>query len=305
MSAARIAWAVERSGTDSPHMIASFTLAKGAAQEALESLAVECEDPKAFKPMRIEWDEYTRIRNTAAMAAWTAWCLTNPQNLDAGERCVALLENFVNESRITVWGEGSLSQFCCFWWLLERHGRIDRARSLMISFLKAVVWNQQRDNPHPLTDPYTSAEQTLKRIVESFIDNNEKRPTSVQSYCLFPLVLLLVNRGLRSELGEIWQDLSRVTMTTFSPKEPLGYLEWSCQYGSEIDHSFFQPQSWQELVNIASTPPTGKLPQVLQNDAEFRLMFLLAFPHRLAWSIIGSLDHFFSTGRNSETNRNR
>jgi hypothetical protein len=72
-----------------------------------------------------------------------------------------------------------------------------------------------------------------------------------------------------------------------------GYLEWECERGIERDFVFMQPKSYRELCDLAANPPIQKLPALLREDNRFRLMFLLAFPHRLPWSIIGSLDHDF------------
>jgi len=128
---------------------------------------------------------------------------------------------------------------------------------------------------------------------DSLLDNEPKRPVATASYSLLPLVLLFVNRAYKSELERHWKAISRIVMTVFLPDEKAGYLEWHCAKGSEKDQAFQQPQSWRELVEFASSPRIDKLPEVLRSDRQFRLMFTLAFPHRQAWSILGSIDQDF------------
>ena len=130
-------------------------------------------------------------------------------------------------------------------------------------------------------------------MAEQVSDDGPSRRTAIQSYSLFPLVLLLVRRDHRELLSKVWKQLSRITITVFEYESAAGYLEWTCEKGIERDFIFMQPQSYRELDDLASKPPTHKLPAVLRKDLRFRLMFLLAFPHRLAWSIVGSLDHEF------------
>lgn len=176
-------------------------------------------------------------------------------------------------------------------WLLERHGELECSQQLLANWLLAVITKQQRESDDPLADPFLSAEDALKQMIESQIENSPKRRKAVQSYCLFPLVLLFVRRDCFDLLSNVWQRLSRVAMTSFEYEAPADYLEWRCEKGIERDFIFMQPQSWGELKNLAVTPPIQKLPNLLRSDLHFRLMFWLAFPHRMAWSIVGSLDH--------------
>jgi hypothetical protein len=156
-----------------------------------------------------------------------------------------------------------------------------------------IINKQQPESEDPLPDPYVSAEDVLKQMAEKVSDDGPSRRKAIQSYSLFPIVLLLVRRDYRDLLSEVWKRLSRITITVFEYDSPAGYLKWICEKGIERDFIFMQPQSYRELDDLASRPPTHKLPSALRQDLRFRLMFFLAFPHRLAWSIVGSLDHEF------------
>ena len=293
MTAASIACACERSGATSDTTKASFTLARDAAHEALGALATECRDENKFKPTSLEWDEYTRVRNAVTVGAWAAWCLLHPEDREGTRTCISMLGRFVRDGRLGFWGESCLPFVCAVCWLAEREGEVGEAKTLLLGWLQAIVSLQQRQSTNPLPDVYTSAEDALRRIAESLFDNEPKRPVATASYSLLPLVFLFVNRGYKSELESHWKAISRITITVFRPDDKAGYLEWYCANGSETDQSFNQPQSWKELVGMASSPPVDRLPDVLRLDLQFRLMFVLAFPHRQVWSILGSLDAAF------------
>jgi hypothetical protein len=293
MTAAAIACASERNNVTRDKIKASFALARDAAHEALGALAKECEDENVFKPTSLEWDEYTRVRNAVTMGAWAVWCLLHPDNRESARACISTLNTFIADGRLGFWGEGCLSFVCALAWLAEREGEVGHAKALLEGWLQAIVTHQQRHSTNPLPDPYTSAEDAILKIAESISDNEPRRPVATASYALLPLVLLLVNRRYKTELEKNWKAITRLVITVFLPDEKAGYLEWHCVNGSEKDQTFQQPQSWKELVEFASSPRVDKLPEVLRSDRQFRLMFALAFPHRHAWSILGSIDQDF------------
>lgn len=293
MTAAAIACAHENADPNNVSMQASFCLSRDAAEDALNSLALECRDQEAFKPPRLEWDEYTRVRNRAAIGAWAARSLLKLQDQESANACVQLIKAFRRDSRIVFWGESAFPFICSMAWLLEQCGEVEESEGLLVDWLMATINKQQRESEDPLSDPYVSAEDILKEIAERVSTDGPPQRKAVQSYCLFPLVLLLVRRDHRKLLSEVWKRLGRVTITVFECDSPAGYLEWRCAKGIERDFVFMQPQSYRELDELASKPPSRKLPSALRDDLRFRLMFFLAFPHRLAWSIVGSLDHAF------------
>ena len=293
MTAAAIASAQERAAVESEYMHASFVLARDAAEDALDSLSKECRDENAFKPTNLHWDEYIRVRNAVTLGAWAARCLLNLNDEASCSACVSILKKFLSDGRVAFWGESAFPFICSMAWLLEQRGEVEASEVLFMNWLGAVTQNQQRESENLLPDPYESPEDVLKQMAERVMEGDPVRRKANHSYCLFPLVLILVRRDQLDLLSSAWRRLSRITITVFEYDSPAGYLEWSCQKGIERDFVFQAPQSYRELDELAAKPPVQKLPAVLRNDRRFRLMFLLAFPHRLAWSIVGSLDHEF------------
>ncbi len=189
MTAAAIACARERADEQNVPMYASFRLARDAAEDALNSLSKECKNKDAFKPTRLEWDEYTRVRNTVALGAWAAWCLLNLEDQESCKACVEMMKSFRRESRIVFWGESAFPFICSMAWLLEQRQEVEQTERLLVDWLLAIIDKQQQESEEPLPDPYVSAEDVLKQMAEKVSDEGPSRRKAIQSYSLFPLVL--------------------------------------------------------------------------------------------------------------------
>ncbi len=289
LTAAHLSWAVERNGRPQGRWNESFALAKSAAVEALSALAAECGTENAFMPKGMELDEYTCLRNTVALGAWSALCLIKEDELSR-QRCVELIEEFAADGRLWFWGESAFTTLLSIVWLLERERRPKSAQDLLLGFVAKLATDQHPDAVIPMANPYVTADDVLKNTVETRHALRQKRRNPVQSYTLLPLTLLMVRRDMRKELDQLWPQLSRVVTTLFGPEKSWGYLEWHCDEGIERDQLFSQPQSWKQLVEFAAAPAVERLPEVLRADWQFGLMFLLAVPHRIAWSLIGNID---------------
>lgn len=243
----------------------------------------------------MELDEYTCLRNTVAIGAWATLCIIE-ETESSRKRCIEVIEQFAAEGCLWFWGESAFSGLLAIVWLLEQENRMELARSLLLGFAAKLAADQQPDSVAPLSNPYVSADEVLKKTIEArFSVQQKKRRNPVQSFSLLPLTLLLVRRNMRKELEQLWQQLSQVTMTFFGPDKPWGYLEWHCDEGAERDQTFGQPQSWKQLVELAAKPAIERLPKTLRSDFQFGLMFLLAYPHRINWSLIGNIDQILST----------
>jgi hypothetical protein len=293
MTAAAIGHMIEQTSPKNPALHASFLVAREAGAEALHSLAKECMDDNAFKPKHLEWDEYTRIRNALTLGAWAVSGLLKLENQESGNACIAKIASFLQNGRLAFWGESAFPFICSMVWLLEQRGEVEQSELLLAGWLMAIVKRQQPQSEDAFPDLYTSPEDVLVKLAETVLEDGPKRPKSVHSYCLVPLVLMLVRRDAKEFLAKEWKPLSKIMLSVFEHDAPSGYLEWRCEKGIERDFLLMQPQSYRELDELAAKPAIEKLPFVLREDLHFKLMFLLAFPHRLAWSIIGSLDHEF------------
>lgn len=291
--AAQIAWAGLSGKYDDKHWLAACKMAKDGALTALEQLAKEVLSEGAFAVKDRELDEYTRTRNTVAIAAASCWQLiSNRDNPSRSEfqQTLELLVNHLQRKRLLFWGEGALSQFLMLLWMLERGGYHLPAYSLMLGLIGGVAVKNAKDSQDPYEDCYSSPDDCLAKLFGKQQDADVSRKQLVESYSLFPLVVLAVRRNLREPLETVWRQITEVALTWFRPDAPEDALLWQSDKGKEYSDGFARPQSWKELQEFLARDDRDRVPKVLQDDLGFALLYSLVYQHRTQTSLIKHLD---------------
>lgn len=295
--AAQIAWAGLSGKHPEKHWADACRIARDSALIALEELAREVLSEGAFDVRERELDDYTRTRNTCALAAAACWQLTcnqtNPQKPEF-QATLGLLLNHLQRGRLLFWGEGALSQFLMLMWMLERGGHKVPANALLLGLVKGVAERNAKQSQDPYEDAYTSPDDSLARLFGKQQDMDLPRRKAVESYSLFPMVMLAVRRNLRQPLDALWRPITDVALTWFRPDVPEDGLLWHSDKGKEYAQSFARTQSWKELHELASRDDRERVPKILQDDLGFAMLFSLAFQHRTQLSLIKHLDDALS-----------
>ncbi|MDD2763393.1 MAG: hypothetical protein PHE83_05400 [Opitutaceae bacterium] len=289
--AAAIAGAGESAGDSRARWQEPFNLAQTAAFAALRALTEEARDENAFRSGAMELDEYTRVRNLTAMSAAACGLITaeilGELIPDTGS-LLKRMEDFATRGRFLFWGEGALSQYVMVVWALERAGRGAAAQSLLSEALRLASTKNHPESKDPLPDPYQSPDACLMAMLAE--TNDAKRSSAIESYTLYPLVLLCVRRQMRIELAANWPQITRVRLTWFRTEEPADVLRWTCERGREYTTQFESPQNWKDLAAIAARQDRDRLPSVLWDNRAFALMYLLTYQHRMLASLYKRLD---------------
>lgn len=294
--ASQIAGAAEGSNFAEKHWKTAFDLGKRAACGALASLAEEARRPDALKVNDRELDELTRTRNTTTLAAVIcSQLLGMPESLqtEAAQRTTASAIDLFQRKRLYFWGEGALSQFILIIWLFEQTNNAELAKRILVELISAIAVRNAKNGERPFEDPYTSADECLKKLFNSIGNPPKKHRQVVESYSLLPLILLAARRNFKSELEQVWKEISNVDFTWFRPDVPADHLRWHCETGKEFQARVDHPQSWKELRDLAFRDEQERLANVLRNDRQFALLFMLAFPHRTISSLVKYLDDQF------------
>lgn len=294
--AAHISWAGLSGKYPEKHWIASAKIAKEAALAALKEIGAEALKENAFDVRERELDDYTRTRNTCALAAACCWQLVNNRTKPSSpdfQSTLALLKSFLQRGRLLFLGEGALSQFLLFFWMLEVGGDKIPANSLLIGLIGEVSLKNARESKCPLENPYVTPDEFLEKLFAGRQEPDSPRRVAVESYSLFPLVILAVRRGLRAPLEEIWLPITDVALAWFRPDATEDSLLWRCDKGKEYSQSFVRPQSWKELQGFVTQNDQERVPSVLRDDSSFALLFSLVFHHRTQLSLIKRLDNEF------------
>ena len=166
--------------------------------------------------------------------------------------------------------------------------------ALLLGLVKGVTEKNAKQSQAPFGDPYTSPDEFLAKLFGKQQDTDSPRRKAVESYSLFPMVMLAVRRNLRQHLNELWQPITDVALTWFRPDAPEDSLLWHSDKGKEYSQAFARPQSWKELQELASRDDRDRVPKALQDDPGFALLFSLVFQHRTQLSLIKHLDDLLS-----------
>jgi hypothetical protein len=295
--AAQIAWTGESREVDSNFWRKSLSLARSGSLGALRALSAEVLSQDGFVVRGREIDDYTRVRNTIAIAATACWQLVATELEHSSktlQQALGQTTDLIHRGRLFVWSEGAFSCFLQLLWLLEKGGKLPEANSLLLELIEAVALQNCIDSEEPLADPYASPDECLVALLAGATGERGASGRAVNSYTLFSLVLLAVRRGLRAQLEKLWPQISRVTLKWFEPTRPVDNLLWHCPDGKECTGAFAQPQSWKELREIALRDRKNLLPETIKEDTDFAIMFLLAFPHRIAPAIVKYVDDITS-----------
>jgi hypothetical protein len=292
--AAQIAWAGLSGKHDNKHWIDACQIAKEGALTALKLLAKEVLSENAFQVKDRELNDYTRTRNTIALAAACCWQLISNRDAthrDEFQKTLELLLNYLERGRLLFWGEGALSQYLIFVWVLERSGNHIPAYALLLGIISAVAERNAKNSETPYEDPYASPDDCLLKLFGKIGSVPSIRRQAVESYSLFPLIIFAVRRNLRQELEQMWRQITDVSITWFRAEAPEDALLWRCEKGKEYSQTFAHPQSWEELKKFVTLDDRDRIPKVLQDDVELALLYILVFQHRTPLSLMKSLDN--------------
>ena len=195
-----------------------------------------------------------------------------------------------NQRQLELWGEGAVPQLLAvIWWfdIMQYEHLADR---LLFAITKGIVGSNNKGNG--LLDPY----HPLAKVVMIKQGLGEQDTQSIyknRSYVLEGLIELLVRRGWRGALAEIWRPLTSIHNARFDPERTYQYCLWHCEEGL-MQTSFPQsPQSWAHLVQQSSTHNINNIPKYLQKNPDILLLFLIVYPHRLQTDVMKYLDSIY------------
>jgi hypothetical protein len=298
MVAAYQAWIAELHDVPPKKWMGSFESTKRAASAALQSLSSETLKTDSLRPSGVELDDYTRVRNTIAASAVAAVELLrlrsegSSSSQDAASAFVASLES---GQRLLYWGESAAPHFLCIIWFLERVGQTKVAGEILLHLIGALAHRNNKLSDDPLDGPEVSADEVLTNL---FQIAQKKKPIpkgrkAVASSTIESLIYIAVRRGFRKELAELWNPITHVDMESFRVKRTPDFFLWEGAEGEQATRLAGKPQSWAELQKTAVRSDLSELPQTLQEDPDFALMFALVYPHRNNTALVKALDGWF------------
>lgn len=297
MTAAQIAWAAEEAGLQPKAWQPTFQLAVNAALAALEALAVEALQVDVLRPESfMELDELTRSSCTICGGAIATQVLVERSR---GNRwkdeslAKKKLEELFSNGRFFLWGESAVPFFLAAMWTLDQLRGDQFADRILFSVLSAIAY-QNSKHPFPkLPPPYDSADEAnAKALRRLFEDETALELQAAASYTLESLVTLAARRMWRNALATIWSPITKIDLVKVVPDKPRDMLlwRWGHERGKNQSRKFAAPQRWSDLLAESRHDESGSLPNLIKDDFEFAMLFVLCFPHRLTRGLVKHLD---------------
>lgn len=291
MVAANQAWFANKVELPESDWRPSFNLAKEAAKERLVALSTECLTPKAFAPQETEFDDYTRTRNLILASVLAATDLLGlGARIEDKEEAKRRLEMLLADGRLFAWGESAVPHLLAIQWYAEKQAMpLDALPSLKSVISTICERNHIRSEDECFPPPMVSPDEVLADLFSTDAPKEPNRRCP-GTWSLEALIDFLARRNHRDFLTGVWREISHLDLVSFQPRSAIDGLLWQSSEGHEAVRKPAMEQSWSVLVEGAREDRSEALPEILREDREFALMFLLAYPHRLSRGLIGFLD---------------
>jgi len=172
--------------------------------------------------------------------------------------------------------------------LAEALGEDAVARSLLFSWVSALVNANTGETPPGIPSPYWEPEKVVRQQ-HGMLPNYEHESFGRESYTLLQALDMAVRREFRAQIAAVWRDASRVTFHDFVPDGAAWFL-WRARYGNLHAIQWPQPVSWSKWRDEQQSLPVGSVPDMILRHPEWALPFALTIPHRANRGLTALID---------------
>jgi hypothetical protein len=297
MTAAQIAWVANNAKLSLKDWQPTFQLAVNEALTSIAALACEALQPNALRPKGFELDDLTRSRCTICAASIAVKILIDRHHgkqWDQEALAKKKIEQLFSDGRFYFWGESAVPFWLAAMWALDQL-RSDHFSDKMLFSMLSVIAQQNSKLEFPkYPAPYDSADEALSKAFRRLFDGEKAMELqAASSYTLESLVAIMARRLWRNALSMIWPEITKVNLVRLIPDKPHDLLLWNWgeKFGSNQSRIFPTPQSWTELLAESRRDEDDSLPNVIKEDLDFELLFLICFPHRLNKAFVKHLEN--------------
>ena len=302
ITAAHIAWAAEKAKLKNEDWVQTFRLAVESALTALDALALEALTPNALGPSTFnEIDELTRARCTICAGVISVKVLLERWKKSCWEvEPVAkkTIEDLFKNGRFFLWGESAVPFFLAIVWALDKLRADQFSDLILLSILSSVAHRNRRGETLKLNSPYDSADEVAAKLLRHLFEKEKfLERQSAASYTLDPLVTLVAGRLWRNRLAAAWGEIAQIDSIQIIADKPRDMFlwDWGHERGSHQSRRLGAPQSWRKLLAESRQAEDEVLPATFKAHFDFKLLFLLCYPHRLSRPLVKHLEETIRT----------
>ncbi len=197
-----------------------------------------------------------------------------------------LIREHIN--RQSFWGDSAFPYIFSTVKFLEARNKRELARKVLDDlFTSLVEANCQQQGP-VFPSPYLGVENVLAVSIPDRLQNADFDGYRGSSYVLRAILEMLVRRGRRHLLGEVWPRLTYCQQHEFIPDRTEDIFAWRTKDGKNASSFPNQTQSWESLVS--ESLDTSAIPAVYEEFRQVLSFHILVCPHRATPAVIRMLD---------------
>ncbi|MEA2559760.1 MAG: hypothetical protein QOH06_1264 [Acidobacteriota bacterium] len=172
---------------------------------------------------------------------------------------------------------------------VERLGSWIEADRLLEIWASRVISAQANKELRGLPYPYWPQEKVLGRRIGA-LSPSEEEEFAGRSYTLMSALDMLVRRLCRQKVAHLWSGASRINECTFTPDVQAGWFVWISEEGVTTEEEQPLTASWKEWRESTANLDRASVPNLLIENPQWILPFLLTFPHRCTRSMSALAD---------------
>jgi hypothetical protein len=255
--AAHILALAERYNLDERYWRSSFDLVLAEIRNNGKALEQEIDADGLDSMVNSWWDgEIGPVRRHIAVSYLLAFKLSQIVEDDPDSQSINADAFFAKiQGALNVWGEASfIAYMLLFEYLKKSRPRdADQNIQLVIGAAVGIIMGNGRKSVGVLPSPYHNLTTILKARFNQ-LDEPIDETFRCRSSLIKPIIDLLARQGRRSELEQLWRELTYISHEKFIPHERWQNYLWSCADGEGKKYSEFpnQTQSWKELSQEAA-----------------------------------------------------
>ena len=191
-------------------------------------------------------------------------------------------------SRQGYWGDSAFPYMFCTIKFLEARNERDLARKMLDDLFNSLVEANCRQRGSVFPGLYLGVEDVLAASIPDRLHNADFEGYRGSSYVLRAILEMLVRRGRRDLLGEVWPQLTYCQQHEFIPDRTEDIFAWQTKDGKNASRFPNQTQSWESLVSESFD--TSAIPELYKGFRQVLQFHILVCPHRATPAVIRMLD---------------
>lgn len=279
-----------------------FSIAMEIIYQTLQNLTDELEERKDLFEGDIIFDlpfyGYRATRVVGLVAVLFLWIKITTDDQEQLERISKIIEKYLSQCRLLT--ESHLPYFLAIYWAMRKYDSTQKPVEFLKMIIDTIIGVSKKGLG--LANPYYRENDLMPLHLQSILrteihpgisfgiepmDDNFK----YTSFYLSGIIQIFVRLNYKQAMRFLWPSVTRFSFKYFQVEKEWHFFKWKNKdVGKEKSSLPNLTQSWEELRRAASNYDENQIPNLLEINPIFSLLFLIYFPHRVNPDFLKYLD---------------